>query len=261
MSEVTQIVKKDRIPLFTAYRGQHLLNVLRCATTLNNEITLQFTPENLSVDLMDLSHVAMINLKLPMQYFYEWSAEFTGRICVNLLDFIKDIKTLKNTELKFTYLEATERLEVKVTTPPNQPITKTYVVLEDLGEEIPIPKIFFKSKTRILASPLKYAVDNITTSEHVKLSTDEENLTISASGDLGESKTVFRKGDDNTLDHRVEEPSESTYTLSYLKELLKPTVKISELIALELSTDMPLKLEIELPIGSMTYHLAPCIGV
>jgi len=35
----------------------------------------------------------------------------------------------------------------------------------------------------------------------------------------------------------------------------------SEVATLELSTDMPIKMDFELPQGRLIYYLAPCIGV
>ena len=35
----------------------------------------------------------------------------------------------------------------------------------------------------------------------------------------------------------------------------------SEVAVLELSTDMPVKMEFEIPQGRLVYYLAPCIGV
>ena len=48
--------------------------------------------------------------------------------------------------------------------------------------------------------------------------------------------------------------------LSYLKEIVDAAVVSSEVTTLELSTDMPLRMDFELPQGRLVYYLAPCIG-
>lgn len=52
----------------------------------------------------------------------------------------------------------------------------------------------------------------------------------------------------------------ATFTLSYLKDMVDAAVVSSEVAALELSTDMPMKMDFELPQGKLVYYLAPCIG-
>ncbi|MEM3616171.1 MAG: DNA polymerase III sliding clamp, partial [Candidatus Methanomethylicia archaeon] len=61
------------------------------------------------------------------------------------------------------------------------------------------------------------------------------------------------------IELNVKEPSSSTYSLNYLEDLVK-TSKASEILTLEFSNDMPMKLSFELPNnGRITYYLAPRI--
>ena len=68
-------------------------------------------------------------------------------------------------------------------------------------------------------------------------------------------------GSDDLLELSVEESSKATFTLSYLQDIANAAGANSEVCVLELSTDMPVKLDFELLQGKLVYYLAPCIGV
>jgi len=98
-------------------------------------------------------------------------------------------------------------------------------------------------------------------SEHVRLEVGAEDFKISATGDMGSALSEWRRDSDELLDLKVEEASSATFTLSYLNDIVGAVSASSEVATLELSTDMPIKMDFELPQGRLIYYLAPCIGV
>jgi DNA polymerase III sliding clamp (beta) subunit (PCNA family) len=135
-------------------------------------------------------------------------------------------------------------------------------ILEPIDEEVPQPKIFFKAKARILTNSLRMAIkDADLVSEHVKVSVEGEALKVSAVGDMGSAFSEWEKGSDDLLELKSEEDSSATFTLSYLDEIVNAAGNSSEVATVELSTDMPIKMDFELPKGRLVYYLAPCIGV
>jgi len=95
--------------------------------------------------------------------------------------------------------------------------------------------------------------------EHITINTDYGAITFSHEGDKYNETTTLDKDNDNILDHRVEEPTRATYTKSYIEDILKAVVKVSEVATLEFSENMPIKMDIEIPQGTLVYYLAPCI--
>jgi DNA polymerase III sliding clamp (beta) subunit (PCNA family) len=137
----------------------------------------------------------------------------------------------------------------------------TMPFLEPLDEEVPQPKILFKSSARILTQGLREAIrDADLVGENVKIEVAGDMLKMSAVGDMGSVFSDWERGSDELLELKAEENGGATFTLSYLKEIVDAAVVSSEVAALELSTDMPLRMDFKLPQGKLVYYLAPCIG-
>ena len=135
-------------------------------------------------------------------------------------------------------------------------------LLEPGEEEVPSPKIAFKANARILTPSLRRVVrDAVLVSEHVKFEIASEELKISAEGDMGSAMAKWDKNAEDLLELKAEEKASATFTLSYLRDIVNAASVSSEVVSLELSSDMPIKLNFELPQGKLVYYLAPCIGV
>jgi len=63
------------------------------------------------------------------------------------------------------------------------------------------------------------------------------------------------------LELKSEEETSAAFSLSYLRDTINAAADSSEVATLELSKDMPLKMNFELPQGRLVYYLAPLIGV
>jgi DNA polymerase III sliding clamp (beta) subunit (PCNA family) len=78
---------------------------------------------------------------------------------------------------------------------------------------------------------------------------------------MGSSFSEWTRDSDDLLELKTDEDSSATFTLSYLSDIANAAGANSEVATLELSTDMPVKMEFEIPQGRLVYYLAPCIGV
>jgi len=266
--------------LFQIYKPTAFKDILSCVGALNEDITLQLDYEGLKIETMDPSHVAMVTLKLPRGFFDAYEVDEPLKIGVNIPTVLKALgKITRNDD----YLDAEYEFTVNTKetkddqglviassqTRDNEKLIltlvgdiqrkKTVSCLEPLDEEIPSPRIFFKSKTRMALKTLKRIVEDFD-GEHLTIESDEENIKFSSSHDYDEV-TPLNKDNDNILEHRVEEPSKATYTRSYITQILKPVVKVSEVGTLSYSEEMPFKLDAEIPLGTLEYFMAPCIGV
>jgi hypothetical protein len=96
--------------------------------------------------------------------------------------------------------------------------------------------------------------------ESVKIEVAGDVLKMSAVGDVGSVFSEWQRGADELLELKAEGDGGATFTLSYLNKIVDAAVVSSEVTALELSTDMPLRMDFELPKGRLVYYLAPCIG-
>lgn len=270
--------------VFEVSRPRILRDYLKVLSVVKEEPTLVFKPGGLSVLEMDASHVSMVDFHLPMEYFDVWNVEEEFKICLSLPDVLRVLKKLNKSDhaLTFEYdydvkvVESAEdqqgnqvelneeKINERVTLTLKSDIQrkKIFGCLELIDEEPPKPKIFFKSKTRMLLNVFKRILDDFKdSSNHWKVRTYGDQIVFSTDGEIVKEITPIDKDNDNILEHRVEEDSTATYPHEDIHNFVKSAVKVSEVVTLRFSDDLPLALDVELPQGKMVYYLAPCIGV
>ena len=207
---------------------------------------------------IDPSHVAMVYFELPMEFFDGYLCEGTPRISLRIGEFLKFLDRDERVEIRLERERA--RLVIRCTRPGH---TRRFemTILEPLDEEFPQPKILYKSSARILTQSLREAIrDADLVSENVKIEVADDMLKMSAVGDMGSAFSEWERGTDELLELRAEEDSGATFTLSYLRDIINSASVSSEVATLELTTDMPTRIDFELPQGRLVYYLAPCIG-
>jgi len=234
-------------------------------TKILEDACLVVTKEGIHVLAMDPSHVAMTDLHIKPELFETFTAsDEEEKVFLNVKELIKFLDRLGKDE--DVTLETSAE---KDTVPRLSIIAKkqkakrrfSIDLLEPSEEEVPKPKIFFKSQARILTRSLKQGMaDAALVSEHCRITASGEKISIRATGDLGSSETEWEKGSDDLLDLKAEEESTATYTLNYLTDLIGAAQSLSEEVIVELSTDMPLKLSFDTGKINCQLYLAPCIG-
>lgn len=210
---------------------------------------------------MDPSHVAMVDFELPKEFFKRYLLDEETKLTLNISEFLKFLERVEKDEQLEMRFDKENMLLIQCKKGGH---TRRFLIplLEPFDEEAPSPKIFFKSSARILTQSLRKAIrDASLVSEHVKLEITNDGVRISATGDMGSASSLWEKGADDILELKSEESSSATFTLSYLQDIVNVASVSSEIARLELSTDMPIKMDFELEQGRLIYYLAPCIGV
>ncbi len=230
---------------------------------LGDELTLRCDDSGISVLGMDSSHVAMIDSKVNAPFFEVYEAE-ESMITLNMLEFSKFLDRIeKNENVKITHDK--EQAELVIATRKGGRNRRFKLsVLEPLDEEVPKPKIYYKSEGRILTQSVDSALkDADLVSEHIKIAFRPDMLQLQAHGDMGDAENEYNKGCDELLELKSEEDSEANFTLSYLKDMFSQLKNLSEVVTLHLATDMPLRIEVTPNDHNMEIdlYLAPMIGV
>jgi proliferating cell nuclear antigen PCNA len=204
----------------------------------------------------------MVDFELPNEFFDKYTCDGENRLTLNIGEFLKFIDRVdKDENVKIKLDEENARLTIHCKRGGH---TRRFAmpVLEPLDDEVPQPKIFFKASSRILTQSLRRAIrDSSLVSEHVKMEAADDVFKVSATGDMGSAQSEWEKDSDELLELKVEEDASATFTLSYLQDIVNAVTASSEVATLELSTDMPIKMDFEIPQGRLIYYLAPCIGV
>jgi len=237
-------------------------NLVKAVSVIIEEGCFNMTEGEMKLIAMDPSHVAMVDFELPSAFFDRYTCEGGAKLSINIGEFLKFLDRVeKDAQVKIRLDKEQARLTIRCKRGGH---TRRFAmpILEPLEEEVPSPRISFKASARILTQSLRRAIrDAVLVSEHVKLEIAGEEVKVSATGDMGSTSSVWERGADDLLELRAEEDSGATFTLSYLQDIVNAAAVSSEVATLELSTDMPIKINFELTQGRLMYYLAPCIGV
>jgi len=231
---------------------------------INEELTLAIGAEEIVTRGMDPSHVAMVEVKIKAELFDKYEPGTDESITVNLSEFAKFLDRVdKDETIKISYKVAEAKLLIQ-TRKGGRRRRFSLPVLEPLIEDVPEPKIVFKSSGRILTESVERSIkDANLVSEYMKIMLNESLLQFDATGDMGSARNEFDKESDELLELKAEEEASANFTLSYLNDIFGQLKNLADVVTLELTTDMPLKIEAGTnnPNLEITLYLAPMIGV
>jgi proliferating cell nuclear antigen PCNA len=250
-------VKNDNLETFKGF-----MNLAK--TVLHEDTSMHVSEDGITMMGMDPSHVAMIIASAKPSLFEEYDFDKEEDVCFNIAEFLKFLDRMQKDE----------NVEISVDKEQAKIIIRgkkagwqrrfTITLLEPLEEEVPTPKITFKSSARIVTLAIDRAIkDAGLVSEHMTLQIGATRLIAKAQGDLGSADSEWDKASDEILDLKGEEESTATFTISTLRDIVVAMRPLADAMRMELSTDMPIMIEMEPKSSSIsaTLYLAPCIGV
>ncbi len=235
-------------------------NLMSTISILVEEANFNLSPEGLKLRSMDPSHVAMVDLELPNEVFQEYDCPESVTIRLSLDGLVKLLKSAKSGEIvELSYIGETRKMELTVRNEVKKQFR--FSTLDIMEEETPTPKITFKSKVKMTSNSFKEVIDDAhAISDSVSLEANPEKFTIVAEGEISAAKFEIDKNSPAIIELVTEENSKASFNLTYLTDMIKAGVSVSELLNLEFSTNMPLRLEFPLPqSGILFYYLAPRI--
>lgn len=248
----------------TLPKFKDLMSLLKA---ISEEMTLKFTPEKIMAASMDPSHVIMVMMEINKNLFQDYQAKEDETLTVNLKELTQFLDRIGKDEI-VTMKKDEEKMRFVITaTKGGHKRRFELPLLDTIEDTVPDPKIFFKAQTKMLTKALDGAIkDSILVADHAAFLIEggQTNTVfrITGKGDLGDAVNEFEKGDDNIIEIKLEEDSSAKFTLSYLEQIIGPIGRLYDVVEIELSTDMPMKI---LGIGpdphKSTIYLAPCIGV
>jgi len=209
---------------------------------------------------MDPSHVAMVDFELPKDAVEEYTCSSPVKLCINITEMSKLLRRVSGNEsIELTYDPKKAKLNMLLKS--NYTRTFSIATLEPTTDEVPAPKIAFNAQARITTDCLKNAIgDAATMSDHIQFEMVEGKLIMRSSGDLGSAIIEIEETSEELLNMTFSEPSQATFSLSYLSDMVKAASSLSDIVTLEFSTNMPIRLNFELPQkGRLQYYLAPRI--
>jgi proliferating cell nuclear antigen len=223
--------------------AKFLKDMMGAISILVDEATFDLTSEGIKLRAMDPSRVAMVDFEWPKTVFDEYSCDESMKMCINISELLKLLRrTGKDESVELSFDDKIGKLKIAIK--GNYSRTFNMPTLEAMDEEVPTPKVTFNVSAKTTTQGLREAIEDASlVSDHVRIEADNETLVMNATGDIMRAKIEFKTGDDVLLEMNAKEPSKATFSLSYLSEIVKASASTSEIVIIEFSTDMPIKLD------------------
>jgi len=233
---------------------------MAAVSTLVDEATFKVDKNGIRLRAMDPSHVAMVDFEMPGNTFQEYICDQPIDVCINMSEMLKLLKSIGSEEtLEISTDNEGRQLELVL----RGVYVRKFVMptLEIAEEEAPTPKIDFNTIVKMTSNSLKQTMDDaLAVSDNVRLEATPEKLVFKAIGDLGSATVEFSKDSEAVLSLEVREDSKATFSLNYLSEIVKAGAATSDVVDIEFSTNMPVRLNFGLPEERrLAYYLAPRI--
>lgn len=245
---------------FETSNPNQLRDILKAVGVIVKETQIDIDETGLKTIQMDPSNVAMVDLSVGAYAFDRFYVIRPGVFCFNVAEVLKLVfkKILKNAHLKATVGEEKIIFEIR----DGLKRQKHIPLLEPLEEEVPKPRLHHMAKVRMSSDTLKRIVDDIQVSGHIAIEADSDGVIFKAQGDMGKETYPLMRGDENLFDLNVDGSQKATYTLSYLRDIVKGLKPLCDAVELKFSNEMPIQITAEISFdGHLIYYLAPCIGV
>jgi proliferating cell nuclear antigen len=235
-------------------------NLIGAISTLVDEASFDADEKSIKLRAMDPSHVAMVDFEWPEAIFTEYNCDKPTKLCINISEMLKLLRRVGGDEsLELELDEQTGQIKMIL----RGKYTRTFkmATLETLSEEVPTPRISFNSLVKITSSCIRDAInDAATISDFIIFQTEQDKFVMQASGNLGSVVIEVDKESEEILGFDVKVASKAMFGLNYLSDMVKAASTVSDLVTLEFSTNMPIRLNFELPHkGKLQYYLAPRI--
>lgn len=242
--------------------GKILRDLLTAISTIVDEATFDIDDNSIKLRAMDPSRVAMVDFLLEKNVFEEFISSENFKMCVNLTEFLKLIKRGGKDETIELFLDDETNL-LQITIRGNYTRTFKMPTLDISEEEVPTPKISFNVEAILTTEGFRHSLEDVSlVSDHVRLETDDKKVIMNAKGDLMGANIELQKDSEALLSLNVKEPAKATFSLIYLMDIVKSASPTSEIVKVEYSTDMPIRLDFKQNVeGKLIYYLAPRIEV
>lgn len=236
--------------------------MIKTLSSIVDETELMITPEQFKIKAMDPSRICLLKITMDREDFDEYECDEHIKVPVNLDDLNKIMKRSNSDDTLTLEHEADgNKLSIIMEMEGmSRKRTFTLALLDLEIEEIPIEnltEIIYPTTWTIDPDFLTEALNDAEIYSQILniRAIENQGLKFSSSGQIGEME--YTLGIEDLLDITVDEDSEGSYSLTFLKAIMKLDT-ITEKLEIALKTDHPLRMQFSLlEGGEVSYFLAP----
>lgn len=226
-----------------------------------SDVTFHIDSDGIKLTAVDGTKNAIINLFLDSSKFETFYCEDRFNMGVNLTAVFKIVKSIKNTDtIAFEVLkENPNYLRIISINSDKKAKVVTTVKLLDLDEQIiNIPDIDFDYFITMPSSDFQgYVADLSTISNELKISSNNKEFILSASGDFAETSISIQQTNIKSSDNTTTVTQNGIYNIKYI-QLFSKSANLCGSVEIYIKNEYPLTLIYNVAnLGQIKYCLAP----
>lgn len=248
-------------------QGRILKSIIEAIKDLVNDANLDCTQEEISIQCMDSSHVALVDVSLSAAAFDHFRCDRPLALGLQTSNISKIFKMMGNDDV--VSLKAEDEGDTLTLTFES---TKTETIADfDLklmeidNDQLGIPDTPYKCTVKMPSNEFQRIVRDLQVlGDTCTISCTKEGIKFSVTGAVGTGNILIKANStsDKDDDHVVidmEEPVELNFALRYLNFFTKAT-PLSGCVVISLSPEVPIVIEYPIEdVGHVKYYLAPKI--
>ncbi len=216
-----------------------LKSSIEAISNLIDEAGINVDNEGLKLRAMDPAHVALVDFQLVKEAFDNFEVTESVVLGVDLERLNTIVKRAgSNDMITLSLDEDKNMLKIKIKNTSTRTFSLPLIDVSD--EDLKVPSLDFPSSVEVHPNILKEAIkDAEIVSDHVTLKTDENNLYISAKGDLGNVSVKVLK--DDAIAFMSGGEVSSMFSLEYLVDMMKAS-DLADTVKINLGDNIPVRL-------------------
>ena len=247
-------------------QGVVLKKIIDAIKELVTEVNFEVTPEGLSVQAMDASHVALVVLTLDAENFEDFRCDRPQTLGISITNLAKLLKIAGNEdEITLRAEDEASHLTLVFKGKRDEKISEFNLNLLTLdSEHLGIPEEEHCAEVVMASAEFSRICRELTqVTDTLNIGVDKEALKLAVSGDLGAGSITIRANDSDKAEEklllRASEPISMAFALRYLN-LFNKAASLSEEVQICMSPEVPIVMKFAFDLGSLKYYLAPKIS-
>jgi len=233
-----------------------LKSSIEAISNLIDEAGISVDNDGLKLRAMDPAHVALVDFQLVKEAFDNFEVTESVVLGVDLERLNTILKRAGSSDMITLSLDEDKNmLKIKIKNTSTRTFSLPLIDVSD--EDLKVPSLDFPSSVEVHPNILKEAIkDAEIVSDHVTLKTDENNLYISAKGDLGNVSVKVLK--DDAIAFMSGGEVSSMFSLEYLVDMMKAS-DLADTVKINLGDNIPVRLDFTAENVHLAFLLAPRI--
>ena len=241
-----------------------LKKIVESIKDIVNIVNIEASPNGLSFQAMDLSHVALVSLNLRSDGFHSYKCDKNIPLGIKLVNLHKILKCADSSDvLTLECEDDPQQLMIKFESQTQDKTSKfclNLMMQED--EQLQIPETVYSSRVTMPSGEFSRIIRELAQlAESVKIQTSKKSIVFAIQGDIVNGDMELKENNSSraneTIKIDVDEQVINSFSLTFLNQFTRASM-LSESVNLYMSENTPLV--VDFPIGdygSLKFYLAP----